>query len=309
MSVPEGSPLDVVPPELTDPFATQSEDVDHGVSDRTPAHVTPDARQGGDSSSLPPAFVFAVGRIEPRFPSLAVEKEVAQAIGRSDGEGLTDRQALQSVLSDRSNRYLVRQLAWVLTIEGLEAYLLVPRDPGDFDLLIEAVRADPGPTDTDVVIGSRGSLAPPEAANGLVVPYLLYEQIFSFDQGELVNAIPRPESLSPESFEPAARELYTRLVQLADNSGATDEHRALNFLAVRYPAIYARATEELGRNSSLAAVRVLPSRLSGVRNIVDAVFTFRDRGTDVETSYFARVDVTELFPFLVTRLAPYIERS
>jgi hypothetical protein len=28
-------------------------------------------------------------------------------------------------------------------------------------------------------------------------------------------------------------------MQLTDNAGATDEHRALNYLAMRYPAIYA----------------------------------------------------------------------
>ena len=30
---------------------------------------------------------------------------------------------------------------------------------------------------------------------------------------------------------------------MTDNAGATDEHRALNYLAVRYPAIYAKAAE------------------------------------------------------------------
>ena len=75
-----------------------------------------------------PSYVYALGRITPRFPSLAVEKEFAQATGRAETAGLTDRQALQSVLSQRSNRYLARQLCWVLEIEGLETYLLVPRD-------------------------------------------------------------------------------------------------------------------------------------------------------------------------------------
>ncbi len=58
-------------------------------------------------------------------------------------QGLTDRQALQKVLSQRQNRYLARQLCWVMTIEGLETYILVPRDPADLDLLVEALRAYP----------------------------------------------------------------------------------------------------------------------------------------------------------------------
>src|SRR3712207_947964 len=117
--------------------------------------------EGEVATSYP--YVYAIGRIEPRFPSLAVEKEFAQATGRAEEtSGLTDREALQSVLSERSNRYLVRQLCFVLTIEGLETYILQPRDPADFELLVEAVRPAPRPTDVDVVIGLRGPIAPPE---------------------------------------------------------------------------------------------------------------------------------------------------
>ena len=35
----------------------------------------------------PPAFIFAVGRVEPRFSSLAVEKEFAQVTGRASPLG------------------------------------------------------------------------------------------------------------------------------------------------------------------------------------------------------------------------------
>src|ERR671912_247016 len=76
----------------------------------------------------PPAFIYAVGRIEPRFPSLAAEKELAQATGRTETAGLSDRQALQAVLAERRKRYLVRSLCWGLTIEGLDTYILTPRD-------------------------------------------------------------------------------------------------------------------------------------------------------------------------------------
>ena len=36
------------------------------------------------------AYVYALGRIEPRFPRLSVEKEYAQATGRAETAGLTD---------------------------------------------------------------------------------------------------------------------------------------------------------------------------------------------------------------------------
>src|SRR4029453_8200800 len=184
------------------------------------------------------SYIYALGRVEPRFPRLAVEKEFAQAIGRAETTGLTDRQALHAVLSQRQNRYLARQLCYVLTIEGLETYILQPRDPGDFELLVEAVRPAPRPTDVDVIIGVRGPIAPPELCNGLMVPIVTFDQIYSFDVDALLQSIPRPEQIPADQFAPAAEELFMRLIQMADNAGATDEHRALNYLAVRYPAFY-----------------------------------------------------------------------
>lgn len=263
----------------------------------------------GDGAAQRPAYVYALGRVQPRFPGLALEKEFAQAVGRSDTSGLTERQVMASVLAD--NRYLVRQMCWVFVIEGLETYLLVPRDPADLDLLVQAVRAEPGGLDVDVVIGAQGPIAPPQACGGLSLPVLFVDQIYSFDRDALIAALPRPDEIAAKDdarFRASAGELLDHVIQLADNAGATDEHRAVNYLAVRYPAVYATAAAEHGRNSSLAAVDVRPSRLSGPRVIVDVVFSYTHRQTDVATKYFCRVDATEEFPFLVTKLTPFFER-
>jgi len=254
-----------------------------------------------------PGFVYVLGTVEPRFPSLGVEKEFAQATGRAATNGLTDRAALKVVLSDRQNRYLVREVCWVLTVEGLETYLLRPRDPADFDLLLETLRARPQATDLDVVIGMRGPLAPPEACNGLMVPLLAFKQIYSFDVENFVKAIPRPERVPEAEFTPVAEEVLGAIMQMADNAGATDQHRALNYLATRYPAIYATTAEAHRRGSALSAIEARPSRLNGVRRILDVVFTYTHRQTDVTDKYFSRVDVTEEFPFLVSKMAPYYD--
>jgi len=41
---------------------------------------------------------------------------------------------------------------------------------------------------------------------------------------------------------------------------------------------------------------------------VDVIFSFTDRKTDVTEKYFTRVDVSEEFPFLVTKMSPYYDR-
>jgi PatG C-terminal len=212
------------------------------------------------------------------------------------------------VLSQRQNRYLVRQLCWVLTIEGLETYLLVPRDPADIDLLVEAVRPAPSPMDVDIVVGMRGPIASPEFCNGLMVPIVVFDQLYSFDRNTLMQSIPRPEAIAAEQFTRASEELFDRIMLMADNAGATDEHRALNYCAVRYPAIYAKAAEANGQNCSMTSVEVRPSALSGTRKIMEVILSFTNRNTDVTEKYFVRIDVTEEFPFLVTKLSLYYDR-
>ena len=126
------------------------------------------------ATAAAPVFVYAIGRIDPRFPRPDVEKEFAQAIGRAETAGLSDRQAAWDVLSQRHNRYLARQLCWVMTIEGLETYILIPRDPADLDLLIDALRPEPSPMDLDCVVGVRGPIASAEMCNGLMVPIVAF---------------------------------------------------------------------------------------------------------------------------------------
>jgi hypothetical protein len=257
-------------------------------------------------------YVYTLGRIMVRFPSVGIEKEFAQATGRVGKEtvGLTDQKALHKILSNKENRYLVRKLCWVLTIEGMDTYILQPRDPADFDALLETIRPAPSPMDIDVVIGVKGPIAPPQMCNGLMVPILGFDQTYSFDRGLFIEALKekRPESMSEKEFTGASEELFDRIMQMADNAGATDEHRALNYLAVRYDAIYSKTAEMHGKNFSLTGVEVGQSRLSGTRKIVAPIFSYTNRETDVVEKCFVRVDVTEEFPFLVTKLSPYYDR-
>jgi PatG Domain len=255
-----------------------------------------------------PSYIYAIGRIEARFPKISVEKEFAQAVGRDRTEGFTDRKTLQAVLSKPENRYLARQLCWVMTIEGLETYIVVPRDPADLSLLIESLRPTPQPWDLDCVIGVRGPIAPPEICNGLMVPIVIFDQIYSFDRETLIKAIPKPEKTTAKDFAPAAEELFDRIMQMTDNAGATDENRALNYLVVRYPRIYESVAEAYGRNESLSAVNVRPSPLSGTRKVVEVIFSHTNRNTDFVSKQAVRVDVTDEFPFLVTKLSPYYDR-
>jgi len=262
---------------------------------------------GMDGAMASASYVYALGQIEARFPRPSVEKEMAQATGRAETAGRTDQQAFHDVLSRPENRYLARQMCWVLTIQGLETYILAPRDPTDLGLLIAALNPQPLPP-ISTVIGVRGPVAPPDYCNGLMVPIVVFDQIYTFSRDALIEAIPRPEQIEAEEFGAASRELFDRIMLMTDNAGATDEDRALNYLAVRYPAIYARAAQSFGQDFSLSAVDVQPSALSGARKILEVIFSYTNRNTDYTEKYFVRCDVTEEFPFLVTKLSPYYDR-
>jgi hypothetical protein len=256
------------------------------------------------------AFVYALGQIEPRFPTLGLEKEVAQAMGRAGDDDVSNRQAFLRTIADDQHRYLARNMCWLFLVEGLETYVIVPRDPLDYRLMIESVREHPRRDDVDVIVGTRGPIAPPHLCNGLAVPVVYVDQVYSFDRETLVREIPVPDAVPAKDrkrFQDTAGSFFDRVMRMTDNAGATDEHRALNYLAVRYPRIYAVVAEEEDRNASLAGVEVRRSSLSGVRRIVDVIFAFRHRQTDVTSKHFARVDVTEEFIFLVTPLSPYYE--
>jgi PatG Domain len=185
------------------------------------------------------------GRIESRYPRVSIEKELAQAVGKAETHGLADSEATHKVLALPENRYIVRQLCWVLTIEGLDTYLLEPRDPADLSLLIEAVRPRPRATDVDVVIGVKGPVAPSTHCNGLMIPIVMFDQIYSFDVDSLIASLPRPADVDHDRFKSTSEEVFNRTIQIADNTGNTDGHRALNYLAVRYPDI----TQRRPRNS------------------------------------------------------------
>ena len=61
-------------------------------------------------------------------------------------------------------------------------------------------------------------------------------------------------------------------------------------------------------NLSLTAVETRLSPLTGVRKAVEVILAYTNRNTDVTEKFFVRVDVTEEFPFLITKLSPYYDR-
>jgi len=263
------------------------------------------------------SYIYSLGRIELRWPNESLEKEFLQSLGRADTKNLTDRQALSKVLSDHNNRYLVRQICWIFTVSNIETYILQPRDTLDYDLLIKSLGQPIGVLGgnlasqvfVDLIVGVKGPIATPDICNGLMLPIVTLDQIYSFDIESLMNAVPRLPKVDTKSFNSAIQEVFSRILQTADNTGSMDEHRAINFLAVRFAAIYERAALMYAQNFSLTSISVQPSSVSSTqRKIVDVIFAFTSRTSLFVEKYLVRVDVTEEFPFLASLLSIYVDR-
>jgi len=284
------------------------------------------AYNGYDDSCVPRRFppldiaswlrrihIYAIGRIKWRWSNRSVEEEVGRAIGNltkdemeslKKEDRLTEAGKLHYVLSRPENRYLARRSCWALTHQGVETYILQPRDPADYGLLVDAIcppppKSPPSKPPLRVVVGVRGPLTPPQACGGLRVHAVTFDRMFPFQLRHLVA----PNGVS----EAAAAELFDRIEQLTDNKGAKDRHRALNYLAVNHLPIYETFATGQMKNASLTGVEARPSRLSGDRRIVDVIFAYTDRGTTFVEKYIVRVDVTEEFPFLVSGLSRYVD--
>jgi len=258
-----------------------------------------------------PSYVFSIGKVNFRFPNKSIEMELLQAIGqktKGQTKGLNKHEINHSILTDSNYRYITRQLCWILHIENLHAYLLVVQDPLDTDRISQALRPNPDVGDIDVIIARLGPIATPEMCNGLMLPIVIVDQIYSFDRNELLKSIPRKEGMDEAQFKNTSAEIFTHIIQIADNAGATDEHRALNYLAVRYDEIYNRTPLMQYDDYSFTGVEVRQSRLSGSRKVMDVIFNYENQTNRAMQKWFVRIDVTEEFPFLVSPIQQYFKR-
>ncbi|MFF8652654.1 cyanobactin maturation protease PatG family protein [Streptomyces huasconensis] len=262
----------------------------------TPVAVTPHAHHH--------PYAFAIGQIRARFRDPGVEKEFTQVMGATDTKGLTTDEVLREVLARPENRYLARQMQYVLTIQGVDTYDVVPRYSDDYDKLISAVRPAPTPLDLDVVVGVRGPLATADSCNGFALPVLEFHQLYSFDRPTLFKAIQKPSGMSAARFRATADEVLTKILQITENAGATPEDRAANFVACRYEAVYLKTFEAFAGDYALTSIDVRPAAVGGDQDVMSFTVSYTSRTTDLTEKNSVLVATRYMNPYLLTRLGP-----
>jgi hypothetical protein len=216
-----------------------------------------------------------------------------------------------------------------MTVDNVDANLLQPRTESELDLLIKSLNYEVKIplVDVDLVIGQRGPLAPLSMCNGIQLPIVLLNQFYCFqvddfckemlkqlDQDKGSDSKTPSKSTASDSKsgtytqDPRSqqvKELLFHLMQLQENVGEMDGHRAVNYLAVRSHRIYQIFIEQSDKGATLDTVSVATTESSGGRIIADVLFRYVNRQTNVPTKFMTRVDVTGMFPFLVSSIQLY----
>lgn len=280
----------------------------------------------------PSGFIYAIGRIAPQFPDLGIEKEFAQlGAGLAAERGMLETNRLVDILEDPANSYLARQLCWVFNANETEAFVLMPRDDAQVHALVESLpRAEQALDTVQVIVGAIGALPAGSACLGVNLPSVSIDQHLTFPMHAFIDGISVAQNdnlgdqdsqsadsgdhreqvhehrSSPEPvndvFHNAARDLFARLTQRSNNHGIADEHRAANYIALRYPQVYQLAADAWRDQKGLVDVQ-LRRAPSGTRTSIAVRLIFRAHRTDVIERYSCLVDVTDRFPFLAAPLS------
>jgi PatG C-terminal len=315
-----------------------------------------------DSGSL--GYVYAIGTVTARFPSLNIEKEFMQAWGKQPTQVLTINDANKfAVLSQGQNFYLAREMCWIFQSGDIDVFILQPRSYIELTDLVTCLAPTGSLVAYSMIIGELGPIAPPSLCNGAQLPVVTCNQVFSFTQQAFLNSIVQavqndqtlypmivtyvnqqagstqanggqstapasssePQSgSSPESGTPsteptsadpavttyitqAAERAFLVVAQLADNTGQSDQQRAINYLAFKSTALYTKEIEMEMTGFQLNSVTAQPDPVSQSRSIQDVIVLYANTTTTQIQRYFTRVDVTGQFPFLLGPLAIYYD--
>lgn len=261
-------------------------------------HACPECSQ---RMAAPPPDLYAIGRLEARFPSIGLEREFQHrlAVLPADERSGTKKATLRRVL--QANPYLAVRMCYVLMVAGYPAFIVSLAGAYLRETLFSAIGDD---DQWCTIIGKVGPMASPGTCQGLLAPIAMADQIYSFSMENWLTSLRRRlekplerHKMKPEMFDGIAGELFERIVHSTENLGATDAHRALNYALMQHPGIFLAAAERSGR-SVLDRIETRLIRGLGPRRLVAIVLTFLDSASGVPERLFCRVDVTEEWPFV-----------
>ncbi|MCF6438439.1 hypothetical protein L1077_03215 [Pseudoalteromonas luteoviolacea] len=268
-------------------------------------------------------YVYAVGYINAKFPSLNLEKELYQnSLMDKHGtplpmlKNINDDIALQRLnrntqlyqtvfkgLNVSTNRYIARSMEWIFDNRYNEQlYTLVISTEALLTQCISALgRAQNNEVGQVVIVGEI--LAQGDVLVHTIVP---------------VSALPFSDVIHSESHNNAQfKSLVTEITSLDTFAGDTDATRALNYALYNNAAIYQNSyhlcyqSRSDGPNPNgyqLVKVDVNMNQ-SGDRLVADVIFAYQGINTGAMQFWRSRVDVTGEYPFIVEAWQQYLPNN
>lgn len=255
--------------------------------------------------------IYALGHLDVRFPTIGIEREFQQRQARLPASARAPKkrgQLIRTVLS--ANRHLANRMGYVLVTDGVPAYIIAATGAYVRDAIVEALDDVGDPDHWCAAIGRSGPIAGPELCGGIMAPILFCDQLYTFSLIEWQTSLHehlgpalKAKNVDDEVFSNLSRELFRRIVHSTENIGATDAHRALNYVVLQHPGLFLAAAERAGK-STLDRIETRPITGLGTRRLVAVVVTFVDLMTGVPERLFTRIDVTEEWPFIADSPEP-----
>ncbi|MCF6459119.1 hypothetical protein [Pseudoalteromonas sp. MMG024] len=263
-----------------------------------------------ESSNMPiqrnsTSLIYALGLVHVVFPNKGLEKQflaAARALGVNEKNYYAVFTNNNSTSEPDKYLYLAEQVDWVLSIESERVYVLTPASKSELTALINTLKP---PADTleqvyTCVIGNAYW-----QDNSLGLEAVLCQQVYSHTMSELHDTIKNISTAETNAIQDVIKSL-----ELAPNKGRSNDDRAKNFIAFRYPDIYAhthsmQTGSASGKSASLIKIGFTQFDASSEHSIVDITFTYQENSSEKKHSYFCRVDVSGLYPFINTAIQPF----
>ncbi|MFN0128333.1 MAG: hypothetical protein ACKV19_16795 [Verrucomicrobiales bacterium] len=266
-----------------------------------------------------------MGKIEVRFPTIGIEREFQQRESRiTEGKGAAPSRGERISRVLEANGHLATRVCYLFSAGSVPLYIVVPSGGHLRPDLLRAISLSGTGDYWTVLIGRRGAVAPPSLCGGILAPLVACDQLYSFSMDDWIESLEmrlRPalksRQVEAKNFKQVARELFDRVVSSTENLGASDAHRALNYLIMQHAGLFLAALERSGKQV-LDKIETRELHGIGTRHLVAVIFTFLDVVTGIPERLFCRVDVTEEWPFIADSnegvrnalgLAPFVENS
>lgn len=315
----ENSVLNMPPPQVNNlPSTTVPNETTNQI---TAQQIAPQGC-GCSGSNQMLGFAFAIGNLQPIFSSNSIQNEFSYACQQANVSPVASS-SYYEILSQAENFYIAKEMCWLMQISGIDSYIVHPKtDAVLYDFIDSLNPAYLGNRTFDVIIGTRGPVASPQACNGLQLPVVSCELSYHFTFDMFVTAM--RDAIAPgfklqdedDSLAIRVQEMLEFMLDKvnSEGEGATDSSRVINYLTIRVQQIYEMALS-MHMNVSpdgaenpyfLNSISVQPSRVNGNRNIQDVIFEYVNNYNSQSQWRYLRVDISGKYPFLVTaQLEPY----